>query len=49
MTVGPTLVGTLRHFFPDFDAWLAELPEHRRPDRLTYQGRFLLWVLVLGR
>jgi hypothetical protein len=44
LTIGPTLVRTLRHFFPDFDAWLADLPEHRRPDRLTYQGCFLLWV-----
>jgi hypothetical protein len=42
--IGPLLVRTLRHFFPDFNDWLDEFPEPRRLDRLTYHRRFLLWV-----
>ncbi len=47
MNIGPLLVSTIRHFFPDFNAWLDEFPEHRDPTRLTYQGRFLLWLGLL--
>src|SRR5260370_1368726 len=44
LTIGPLLVRTLGHFFPDFNDWLDDFPEHRDPDRLTYQPRFLAWV-----
>jgi hypothetical protein len=37
-------VQTVRHFFPDLNDWLDDLPEHRHPDRLTYHRRFLFWV-----
>jgi hypothetical protein len=41
------LVRTLRHFFPDFNAWLDELPDRRRPDRIVYRPRFLLWTALM--
>jgi hypothetical protein len=44
LRVGPLLVRTVRHFFPRFNDWLDDLPDPRDPDRLTYDGRFLLWV-----
>jgi hypothetical protein len=52
LTIGPLLVSTLGHFFPDFNDWLDEFPEHRDPDRLIYHRRFLGWVglfLFLGK
>src|SRR5262245_14647580 len=47
LTIGPLLVRTLRHFFPDFNAWLDEVPDHRDPERITYAQRFLLWLGLL--
>jgi hypothetical protein len=44
LSIGPILVRTIRHFFPDFNDWLDDFPEHRDADRLTYHRRFLLWV-----
>jgi hypothetical protein len=44
LTIGPLLVRTIGHFFPDFNDWLDELPEPHDPERLTYHRRFLLWV-----
>jgi hypothetical protein len=44
LTIGPILVRTLGHFFPDFNDWLDDFPEHRDPHRLIYHRRFLLWV-----
>jgi hypothetical protein len=44
LTVGPLLVRTLRHFFPELNDWLDDLPDARHPDRLTYHSRFLFWV-----
>jgi hypothetical protein len=37
------LVQTVRHFFPDFNAWLDRLPDTRVPDACTYRTRFLAW------
>ena len=34
---------TVRHFFPDFNAWLDRLPDTRVPDACTYDRRFLAW------
>jgi hypothetical protein len=44
LRVGPLLVRTVGHFFPDFNDWLDDFPDPRHPQRLTYHRRFLLWV-----
>jgi hypothetical protein len=36
-------VQTVRHFFPDFNAWLDRLPDTRVQDACTYDTRFLAW------
>jgi hypothetical protein len=36
-------VQTVRHFFPDFNAWLDRLPDTRDQDACTYDRRFLAW------
>ena len=33
----------MRHFFPDFNLWLDELPEHRNQKQLYYHRRHLVW------
>ncbi len=47
LNIGPLLVRTLHHFFPDFRAWLDAFPDPRDPARRTYHRRFLLWVGLL--
>ena len=47
MNVGPALARTVRHFFPDFNDWLDDVPDTRRQDRIEYRPRFLLWYGVL--
>jgi len=47
LSVGPAFARTVRHFFPDFNDWLDEVPDARRPDRIEYQPRFLLWYGIL--
>jgi hypothetical protein len=37
------LVQTVRHFFPDFNAWLDRLPDTRVQEACTYDRRFLAW------
>lgn len=37
------MVQTIRHFFPDFNAWLDRLPDSRVQDDCTYATRFLAW------
>lgn len=44
LNVGPALVRTVLHFWPDFNLWLERLPDHRRADRVVYHKRFLLWL-----
>ena len=34
---------TVRHFFPDFNAWLDRLPDTRVQDACIYDRRFLAW------
>jgi hypothetical protein len=36
-------VQTVRHFFPELNAWLEALPDGRDPERIVYEGRFLAW------
>ena len=47
MSVGPAFARTVRHFFPDFNAWLDQVPDPRCQQRITYRPRFLLWYGVL--
>jgi hypothetical protein len=47
-------VQTVRHFFPNFNDWLQDLPDSRAPELCVYPTRFLAWwglllyVLQLG-
>ncbi len=34
---------TLRHFWPEFNLWLEQLPDTRFPEMIIYDKRFLLW------
>jgi hypothetical protein len=43
LIVGRALVQTVRHFFPDFNAWLDRLPDSRVQEDCTYSRRFLAW------
>lgn len=46
---------TVRHFFPEFNAWLDRLPDSRHREAIIYETRFLAWtglflfLLQLGR
>jgi hypothetical protein len=44
LNVGPALVRTVLHFWPDFNCWLDQVPDRRRADRVVYHKRFLLWL-----
>jgi hypothetical protein len=41
------LVQTVRHFFPQLNAWLDHLPDSRVQDACTYPRRFLAWWGIL--
>jgi hypothetical protein len=43
LILGEAFVRTARHFFPDLNDWLQELPDTRDPDAITYETRFLAW------
>jgi hypothetical protein len=47
LSVGPAFARTVRHFFPDFNDWLDDVPDPRCPERITYPHRFLLWYGLL--
>jgi hypothetical protein len=47
LNVGPAFARTIRHFFPDFNAWLDAVPDPRVQPRITYHARFLLLYGVL--
>lgn len=34
---------TLRHFWPDFNPWIDELPDTRFREMIVYDKRFLIW------
>jgi len=40
---GQALVLTVRHFFPQLNHWLDQLPDTRDPEAITYPTRFLAW------
>ena len=43
MNIGPVLVQTIRHFFPEFDKWLNAFPDPRFQPYVIYKKRFLMW------
>src|SRR5262249_59483025 len=43
LTIGPLLVRTIRHFWPQFNDYLDDIPDPRPAASLTYDKRFLLW------
>lgn len=43
LNIGPILAQTVRHFFPDLDAWIDQIHDPRFPPRVVYHKRFLLW------
>ncbi len=47
MSVGPAFARTVRHFAPELNAWLDEVPDPRCQERITYSPRFLLWYGLL--
>lgn len=34
---------TVQHFFPEFNAWLDDLPDSRAPEMTVYPSRFMAW------
>jgi hypothetical protein len=47
LKIGPLLVQTIRHFFPDFNDWLDEFPDRRDPERTEYDKRFLIGCALM--
>jgi hypothetical protein len=43
LIVAQAFVQTVRHFFPDLNDWLEELPDSRDPEAIVYETRFLAW------
>src|SRR5262245_27492770 len=43
LSIGPVLVRTVRHFFPDLDTWIDDLPDPRFQPQVIYDKHFLLW------
>ena len=43
MNIGPILARTVRHFFPEMNAWIEEIPDPRCPVRRVYHKRFLVF------
>ena len=43
LNVGPILVQTLHHYFPELNAWIDQIPDPRFPPLVIDQKRFLIW------
>lgn len=41
------MIRTVRHFWPDFNRWLNDLPDTRSPRLVIYDKRFLAWWGIL--
>ena len=50
VALGTTFLKTVRHFFPQFTAWLDQLPDTRYTPLIDYHQRFLAWwgILLFG-
>jgi hypothetical protein len=47
VALGQTFLKTVRHFFPEFSAWLDQLPDTRYVPLIEYDQRFLAWWGIL--
>jgi hypothetical protein len=47
LNIGPVFARTVRHFFPDFNAWIDDIVDPRFQTQVTYAKRFLLWLGIL--
>ena len=43
LNIGPILVQTIRHFFPDLNTWIDEIDDPRFAPMVVYHKRFLVW------
>jgi len=43
LTIGPILAQTVRHFFPELNAWIDQVPDPRFQPLVVYHKRFLIW------
>ncbi len=43
LKIGPILAETIRHFFPDLNAWINQIPDPRFLPVVIYHKRFLVW------
>src|SRR4051812_21628439 len=43
LEIGPILALTVRHFFPEFNGWLEQLPDPRFEPFVEYGRKFLFW------
>ncbi len=43
LALGQAFIRTLRHFWPDFNPWLDQLPDTRFREMIVYDKRFLIW------
>jgi hypothetical protein len=43
LRIGPILVRTVRHFFPELNAWIDQIDDPRFPPLVVYPKRFLVW------
>jgi len=43
LNIGPILAQTVRHFFPDLNAWINDIHDPRFKPFVRYDKRFLLW------
>jgi hypothetical protein len=43
LNIGPILVQTIRHFFPDLNTWIDEIDDPRFLPLVVYHKRFLVW------
>jgi hypothetical protein len=43
LNIGSILVQTVRHFFPELNAWIDAIDDPRFPPLVTYHKRFLVW------
>lgn len=43
LNIGPILARTVRHFFPDLNAWIDAIDDPRSLPSVVYHKRFLVW------
>ena len=43
LSIGPILVQTIGHFFPDLNTWIDQIPDPRFLPLVVYHKRFLVW------